>query len=409
MAQTATLVVTDRSDRSARAWPTAEVLLDRARGLIPYVREKSDEINAARRVPEEVMERLVDAGLMHVLRPARFGGPEASMKTMLRIAQQLAIGDGSLGWVYAVLSSHDRFLAFFPKNVQEEVWFSDRPASASSYNPTGKATQAPGGLRLSGKWSFCSGIDFCDWAVLGAIVGMLPGDKPAPDFRYCMVHKSQYQIADDWHVMGLSGSGSKSVVLDNAFVPNERIVSGVQIATGETPGAGVHDAPSYRAPGLSAFVFAFPTVAAGIARSAYDALKADMQGRAAKRDPMFELGKAAVQIHLSEASVLVDISELLLDRALAETFREVEEEGTVSMSLRIRNRRDLNYLVINARRASEILMAMAGGRGISVNGRIQRAMRDVYAVSVHPAISWDVQSLSFGAVELGGQPTDPIL
>jgi hypothetical protein len=124
---------------------------------------------------------------------------------------------------------------------------------------------------------------------------------------------------------------------------------------------------------------------------------------------MFELGKAAVQIHLSEASVLVDISELLLDRALAETFREVEEEGTVSMSLRIRNRRDLNYLVINARRASEILMAMAGGRGISVNGRIQRAMRDVYAVSVHPAISWDVQSLSFGAVELGGQPTDPIL
>ena len=92
-----------------------------------------------------------------------------------------------------------------------------------------------------------------------------------------------------------------------------------------------------------------------------------------------------------------------------ETFRQAHQEGTVSMPLRVRNRRDTVYLVINARRAAEMLMSMAGGRGILTGGRVQRALRDVYAVSMHPTLNWDVQSLSFGAVELGGQATDPVL
>jgi 3-hydroxy-9,10-secoandrosta-1,3,5(10)-triene-9,17-dione monooxygenase len=409
MAETATRIATGRTNFSSRVAPSAEILLERARSLVPFLREKSDEINASRRVTDEVWQRLVDAGLVELLRPLRFGGVAAPMELMLRIAQQLAVGDGSVGWVYAVLSSHDLFLSFFPAHVQEEVWSSACPTSASSYNPTGKASAAPGGLRLTGRWSFCSGIDFCGWAVVGAIVGMLPGEKPMPDFRYCLVHKSQYEVVDDWHVMGLCGSGSKSIVMNDVFVPDERIVTALQVVTNTTPGVGVHEAPIYRTPGFSVFVFAFPSVATGIARGAYEAMKSDMQGRAARHDPMFELGRPGVQVHLAEASAMIDVSELLLDRAMGETFRQAHQEGTVSTPLRIRNRRDTVYLVINARRAAEILMSMAGGRGILIGGRVQRALRDIYAVSMHPTLNWDVQSLSYGAVELGGQPTDPIL
>ncbi len=409
MAQMATRIATGRTNFTSEVAPSAETLLERARSLVPFLREKSDEINASRRVTDEVWQRLVDAGLVELLRPARFGGVDAPMELMLRIARQLAVGDGSVGWVYTVLSSHDQFLSFFPAHVQEEVWSSACPTSASSYNPTGKGSVAPGGLRLTGRWSFCSGIDFCGWAVVGAIVGMLPGEKPMPDFRYCLVHESQYQVVDDWHVMGLCGSGSKSIVMNDVFVPDERIVTAVQVVTNTTPGVGVHDTPIYRAPGFSVFIFAFPSVAIGIVRGAYEAMKADLQGRAARHDPMFELGRPGIQVHLAEASAMIDASELLLDRAIGETFRQAHEEGTVSMPLRIRNRRDTVYLVINARRAAEILMSMAGGRGIQIGGRVQRALRDIYAVSMHPTLNWDVQSLSYGAVELGGQPTDPVL
>jgi alkylation response protein AidB-like acyl-CoA dehydrogenase len=399
----------ERTGPAPRKTKQSDELIERARGLIPYLREKSDQINAARRVPDDVMQRVSEAGLMNILRPRRFGGMEAPIEAMYRIGQQLAMGDGSMGWVYVVLGAHDQFMSFYPKDVQEEYWASERPVCASTYNPTGKAVAVPGGFKLSGKWSFCSGIDFCDWVVPGGIVGMLPGEKPMPDMRFFLVHKSQFKLVDDWDVMGLCGTGSKTILLDDAFVPSERVISETQIVTNTTPGASVLDGPTYRAPAWTVFVFGFPLVGAAIVRSAYEDIRADFRGRAQRREPLFELRKPAVQVHLTEASVLLDSADLLIDRAMKETFDQAYGEGSVARELRIRNRRDLIYAVLNARRAGEILMSMSGGRGIMTTGRVQRAMRDIYALSAHPSMNWDIQSLSYGSVELGGDITDPIL
>lgn len=405
MTQTATLA--SGRDAASSQPDLADTLLARTHGLIPYLQGKSDEIAAARRLPEDVMQRLVDAGLMQLLRPKRFGGQDAPMDLMYRISRLLARGDGSVGWVYAVTNSHDQFIGLYPGQVQEEYWASARPLSASSYAPTGKAVPASGGFTLSGKWSFCSGIDYCDWVVLGAVVGMLPGEKPAPDMRYFLVPLSQLTVVDDWHVMGLRGTGSKSVALDDVFVPDERVLTGMEIATGQTPGAMLHDSPTYRAPVWTLFGFCIAAAATGIVQSAYEDIKVEFAGRASRREPPFEAKKPAVQIHLAEASVLLDCSDMLYNRALIETFDQVNRNGTVSMDLRIRNRRDLSYSVLSALRAGEILMGMAGGRGIVETGRVQRALRDVYGVSVHPGMNWDAPALSFGSVELGGGPTEP--
>jgi alkylation response protein AidB-like acyl-CoA dehydrogenase len=395
----------DRQDLSQPE--SSKQLLARARDLIPYLQGKSDEINVARRVTDEVGQRLTDAGLWTIMRPKKYGGIEAPMDLMYRITQQLARGDASAGWVYVVLNTHDRFMGFFPPQVQEQYWTSARPKCASSYNPTGKATAAPGGYTLSGKWSFCSGIDFCDWVVPGGIVGMLPADRPVPDMRYFLVPTSAVKIIDDWHVMGLRGTGSKSIILDNVFVPDERVVSEAQIVTGTTPGAHVHDSPTYRAPGWAVFVFSLPAVAPATVRSAYEEFKADCRGRVSRREGPFEIRKPAVQMCLAEASVLLDNAELLYDRALGETFAELNRVGDVSPALRIRNRRDLNYSVLLSRRVSEMLMAMGGGRATQETGRIQRALRDLHAISVHPAMNWETPALSYGAAELGEKSNDP--
>jgi 3-hydroxy-9,10-secoandrosta-1,3,5(10)-triene-9,17-dione monooxygenase len=381
-------------------------VLARAQELVPDIRSKGDEIAASRRIPDGIMRLLSEAGLTQLLRPKRFGGANAPADLMYRVAQVLSRGDASLGWVYVVTNTHDLFMSFFPVNVQEEYWASKRPLSASSYNPTGKAVRASGGFTLSGIWSFCSGIDFCEWIVVGAIVGMLPSNPPEPDVRYFLLHESQFKIIDDWHVMGLCGTGSKSITVNEAFVPNERVVSEEQIGSNTTPGANAQDNPLRNAPGWSLFVFSIPAVAAGPVRSAYEDLRTEMRGRASRREPPFEMRKPAVQLALAEASVLIDSAELLYDRALTITVDKIKRDGTLSDALRIRNRRDLGYSILNVRRAAEIMMTLVGGRGIKEGATVQRALRDIYAFSAHPSTGWELPALSFGSVELGGEPTD---
>jgi alkylation response protein AidB-like acyl-CoA dehydrogenase len=386
---------------------TPEALLATARAILPYLSSKSDEIGAARRIPEEVGQRLAESGLWSIMRPMRFGGTEAPIDLMYRITQMLATADASVAWVYVVLSTHDRILGFFPKDVQEAYWNSTRPKCASSFNPTGKAVRAPGGFRLSGKWSFCSGIDYCDWVMPGGIVGVLPGEPPIPDMRYFLVPTAQGKIVDDWHVMGLRGTGSKSILLDEVFVPDEHVVSEAQIQAGTTPGQGLHTSDSYRAKGWAVFIFSLPAIPVAAVRSAYDDFKLESQGRVKRREPPFEARKPGIQMGLAEASALLDCAGLLYDRALTETFAEINREGDVSAGLRRRNRRDLNFSVKTARHVAEMLMSMGGGRATHETSRVQRALRDIHALSVHPSMNWEIPALSYGAAELGEKSFDP--
>lgn len=402
-----TAIDTRQVTSSTSQVPDEAVLLKRARALVPYLQGKSEEIALARRMPEEVMQKLVDAGFMELLRPKRFGGVEAPMDLMYKISRILAEGDGSVSWVYVVTNSHDQFIGLYPEAVQAEYWASARPLSASSYAPSGKAVATEGGFNVTGKWSFCSGIDYCDWIVVGAIVGMIPGDQPVPDLRFFLLRTAELEFVDDWHVMGLKGTGSKSVVIDNVFVPDERVLTGAQVGSGQTPGAAIHDSPTYKAPVWTLFGFCIAAAATGIAKAAYEDLKVEFTGRAARREPPFEAKRPAVQMRLAEASALIDCSDMLYNRALEETFDQVNNTGTVAMDLRIRNRRDLSYSVLLARQACELLMGMAGGRALVEGGRVSRALRDTFAVNAHPGMNWDAPALSFGSVELGNGPTEP--
>lgn len=380
-------------------------LITRAQALVPMLRQSAPEIARARRIPDEVMQQIRDAGLMELTRPKRYGGSDLGVDLIFKIATELSKGDGSTGWVYGITNSHDHLVGLYPQEVQDEYWVSDEPLCASSYLPTGKARKVDGGYRLNGKWPFCSGIDFCGWITIGATIEMIEAGKAIQDLRFFMVEKSRIKVIDDWNVMGLSGTGSKSIVCDDLFVPDIRALRNADIARGETPGAELHDNPIYRTSIWPLFGFSILAPATGIARGAYEVLLDDFRQRAAN-EPGFESKRIATYLHLSEIAALIDAAELLYQRDLEETYALVTARVPLSDMIRVRNRRDEAFLAGLCRKALDIMMSMSGGRALRDEAAIQRSFRDIYGVVNHPGGNWDSAATSYGSVLFGGAPTE---
>lgn len=383
-----------------------EDLHARARALVPILRARSQEIAETRRVPDDIIARLYAEGLMELARPKLYGGPDLGVDLIFDIAQILAEGDGSVAWVYGVTNSHDHLVGLYPKEVQDAYWASGRPLCASSYVPTGRAEKVEGGYKLNGQWPFCSGIDHCDWVVVGGVTGMLPGEPPRPDLYLFMVRVSDLELVDDWDVMGLAGTGSKSVLAKDLFVPESYALSNAAVMTGGAPGAQIHDNPIYQASIWLMFGFSILSPATGILRGAYETMLADARQRFAAREPMFMAKLAQTEMRFAEVSALLEASEMLFNTAMRESYRLIANGTPFSDEIRVRNRRNQVVVARNCRQAMDSLMQMAGGRGIREAGAVQRAMRDLYAISAHPGGNWDGAMTSYGSVVLGGQPTE---
>jgi 3-hydroxy-9,10-secoandrosta-1,3,5(10)-triene-9,17-dione monooxygenase len=382
-----------------------DALLERARRLVPVLRERAEETSRQRRIPDQTFADLWDADLFYLYKPAKFGGPAVPPDLIYEVAAELGRGDGSAAWVWVIISVHDLFLCYFPLEAQQEFW-AERKLSASSFMPGGKLAAAPGGFRLSGKWSFCSGVDASDWMILAAMAGMVSTDPPIPDIRFVLVPKSDCTVIDDWHVIGLRGTGSKSVAVEDAFVPEHRMVRLADLSQGTTPGSKLHDNPLYRIPAWAIFPFTISAPASGIARGAFEYFVDEMKSRvnAYAHDPLSK--KPSMHLRVAEAAALIDAAELLYRRSLTETVRKVEAGEALTLEHRLRSRRDQGYSVKLARQATDILFTAEGGRGLYETGHVQRAFRDLQAVQSHIVGGWDIPALNYGSVTLGNPPSD---
>jgi 3-hydroxy-9,10-secoandrosta-1,3,5(10)-triene-9,17-dione monooxygenase len=384
-----------------------EALRERAQALVPKLAGRAVATSAARHVPAETIKDFWDAELCYLLKPKKFGGPEVRVDEAFELASVLSRGDGSAAWVWTVMGVHDLFLAYFDEKAQKEYWQHDRTLSASSFAPGGKLTPADGGFRLSGKWAFCSGIDHARWMLLAGIAGMLSQNPPIPDIRFALLPKSDVTVIDDWHVMGLQGTGSKSCAVEDVFVPEYRTVKLEELSNGTSAGAKLHPSALYKAPVWAIFPFCISSAAPGMAQGAVAAYIAEMKGRGSGFDHSALARKPNLQMRLSEASALADAAELLYMRSLRETIDKAMKGETLSLEHRVRSRRDQGYAVQMAKRATEILLGGQGGSGLFERSPVQRASRDLAAVAAHIAANWDMPALSYGQVMLGGQPPDP--
>src|SRR5215471_6574062 len=198
------------------------VLLRRARALIPRLSERAATAAAARQLPAETIADYRAAGVLRILQPRRFDGMQGRFSLFSRIVEELTYGCASSAWVYAVLAEHQWIIASYPEEAQLDVWGDDPEAVASSsLAPRAAAKRVAGGWRLSGRYPFSSGCDHAQWAIIGAFLGEVGDPRHV---AYLLVPLAEIEIVDDWQVLGLLGTGSKTLLLDDVFVPEHRSV-----------------------------------------------------------------------------------------------------------------------------------------------------------------------------------------
>ncbi len=195
-------------------------LIERARALVPVLAERALECEELRRVPETVQE-FVAAGFYRILQPAKYGGYELSPMVLYEVAMELARGCPSSAWCAALIGIHNWEVGILDPRVAADLWGADPDARySSSYAAMGRVETVEGGYRLAGRWAFSSGCDHCTWVMVGASGAERDGE---PDPISLLVPRPDYEIEDTWHVAGLKGTGSKNIVVEDAFVPSYRV------------------------------------------------------------------------------------------------------------------------------------------------------------------------------------------
>ena len=385
----------------------AEQYLAQVQSLLPALRERAVECEALRRLPEETLKEFQARGLLRGLQPKRWGGLELDPWTFYEAVMQVASVCGASGWVLGVLGVHAWQLGLFAEAAQRDVWGNDGSVLiSSSYAPTGKVERVAGGFRLSGRWSFSSGCDCADWVFLG---GAAPTDGPIPDMRTYLLPRSDYRIDDNWRVAGLSGTGSKDIVVEGAFVPEYRTHRFVDAFALASPGQSVNTAPLYGLPFGCVFSCAIAVPAIGAAQGALELFAKASRTRVGANGGGKVSEDAFVQARLADAASAVDAARESLRRDWRELYELAEAGQGIPLGPRVRTRFDAGNAVGRSVHAVDRLFEASGGRAIFLDNPIQRVFRDVHAMRAHAANNPDRAARLFGRFELTGDPGDLFL
>ncbi len=378
--------------------PSAEELVARARALAPKLRERAVGAERDRNIPQESVDEFIAAGLIHTLQPKRWGGYEHDHEVAFDIAVELGKSTcGSSAWCLNYLADHACMLALFPEEAQHDVWSRNNAACiATSAAPTGKVALAPGGYRLDGRWSWCSGLRHSHWIMIGGLV-QRPGEDH-PDMRLYLVPVSQVKQDDTWYCAGLRASGSNTAVLDNVFVPEHRSVSFSVLREGCSPGSKVNANPMYRAPFIAVHSYALLGPVLGVARGGYAEFVQWTRQRYLTYTQLAIAQHVPVQIRVAEIAAQIDAAELLARRAFATARADYAD---MSLATRALLRRDFTYAVRSLREALDDLVKISGSSGLMDDNPVQRCWRDAHAISSHVVMNWDVPAENFGRVEFG--------
>lgn len=371
---------------------TREEMLRRAEALVPVLRERSPACEAARRCPEESMADFDAAGFLRICQPARFGGFELGWDVLCEVGQILARGCGAQAWVSTVMGDHAHIASGLPLQAQEDIWGKTPMAHiCASFAPVGTAKSVPGGVRFSGKHGFASGIDHAQWALPGGMIvdGPMKGER-----CLFLVPMSDVTVIDDWHVVGMSGTGSKSFTVENVFVPEHRILrfSDLEAATG--PGNKAHQSPIFRMPHGGLATSAFACVAVGIAEGFLADYIAATRKRVSRGVKVAEL--TGTQISLAVAAAEIEAAASLYMAPVREARALLERGETVPAHQRMRGKRNSTYAARTALSAVEKLFYASGARVLFEGNAMNRAYRDLQAAASHAGLVWDVGMSDYG-------------
>ncbi|MFI0592428.1 hydroxylase [Streptomyces sp. JUS-F4] len=346
----------------------------------------AEETERLGRLSDASVKLIRDAGVMRLLQPAEFGGYAAHPRDFAEAVMAVARNCGSTGWVCGVGGVHPWEMALMDRRLQSEVW-GENPDTwiASPYAPQGVAVPTDDGYILRGRWNFSSGTDHCDWIFLGALVGDANGKPVQPvQTLHVVLSRDQYTIVEDsWDVIGLCGTGSKDVVVDNAFVPSYRTIDGVEVAEGTAAAERVgRDEAVYKLPFWTMFPLGITSAVVGMAEGAlgshldYQRDRVTAMGTRVKDDPyvLSVISEAAAEIAASRTQLLDGISRL---------YDVVESGREVSFDDRAVVRRNQIRCAWRAVSAVDEIFARSGGNAVRRKNSMQRFWRDIHVGLQH--------------------------
>jgi 3-hydroxy-9,10-secoandrosta-1,3,5(10)-triene-9,17-dione monooxygenase len=381
----------------------------RARALVPVLRDRAERAEAGRQMETETLDDLHRTGLLRFHQPRRWGGMELPFVSLFDIPAEIARGCASTGWNVANLGVHHWMLALYDERAQDEVW-SKNPdaviASGIAY-PQGRGRRADGGFVISGFWNFSSGVDASDWNMLAVTVKA--GDRVV-DHRMCLVPRSDYEIVDDWRVLGMRSTGSKSVRATDVFVPEHRALS-MYLARGgaEFPGASVNPNPLYRVPLSALGSHCLAAAGVGNAQAALELTIEAIRERSTSYTALRMRDFQGVQLRVAGAGAKVDAARLVIRTDCLEAELIAGEGRAPTIEEKLRFKRNVAYAMGLCTEAVDALHALAGANGIYDRYPMERLFRDQHALTGHIGFSWDAQGAPWGLVALGGEFSSPTL
>ncbi|MFZ0680803.1 hypothetical protein [Candidatus Binatus sp.] len=375
-----------------------EDMIGRATALRPILAQRADQCEKLRRIPDETRDDFIRGGIVRMIEPVRYGGLGFDIDTLLETTLELGRACGSSGWMGSFWPLHNWMAGMWPEKAQQEYW-ADSPDTLSSTAwdvLNHKVTEVSGGVRLSGRWDFSSGCDHARWAMLFV---------PAAPAILCLVPRKDFRILDTWHVTGLSGSGSNDVVVEDAFVPQHRILSMELAGKGQTAGRELHGTPFYKLPLSTWLSYSLASPIFGMAQGAVDCFEELLRVRVEGFTGEQAGTRPAFQLRLAEASAEVDAARLLMRRDVRDLMEWGNAGVEVPITERLRIRRDITFGVKLCNQAVLRMFDAAGAHSINLSRPLQRFVRDVLSASRSGAINWDLTGEQYGRVRLGLPPT----
>ncbi|MBB5937896.1 acyl-CoA dehydrogenase family protein [Streptomyces zagrosensis] len=385
---------------SPTAPPTRTELVARATALQGLLREHAGQIEADRRVTDEVIDALTEAGLFRLTVARRFGGYETDVRTILDVSAAIAEGDGSTGWVVTLVNTCNWLAGLFSPQAQDDVFGADPDTRVTGvFSPTSSSRKVAGGWRLTGRWYYNSGSWHSTWAVLAMPLTDAGGE--VIDQAMVLVPRTELEMEDVWFTAGMRGSGSNCLIATDVFVPEHRVAS-LPGAIDGTADNGHGEAGLYR----SSFAPFVATVLGGAQLGLGRAALKLVTGKARTKPISYtyyetQADSVAVQLQVAEAAMKIDTAELHLHRA-ATDIDEAAAHGThLDVLTRARVRADTGHAIHNVLDAINTLLNVHGGGSFADTNPLQRIWRDANTAGRHAVATPAVGMEIYGKLLLG--------
>lgn len=385
--------------------PDSTELIRRVEELTPLIKKNSAQGEADRRVVEESIQALTDAGLFKVAVPKRYGGYETSMRTMLDVSAAVGAADGGTAWVVTLANVMSWVVGLFPEQAQNDVFGADPDAKVSGVlAPTAETTRVEGGWRVTGKWYYNSGSLHATWAGLG--LPLTDEDGNVVDQAMALIPRSDLSVEDTWFVAGMRSSGSNCMVAEDVFVPEHRVLRVPPAVGGDYP-TEHKDETLYRSALVPVLALVLVGPQLGMGRAALDFVTGKSENKPISYTFMTSQKESVgFQLQIAEASRLIDTAELIAYRAAADIDNAAARGEYPDYLTRARVRSDTGYVAELITRAIDILISAHGAGSFAEVSPLQRIWRDSATAARHAIVAPQVSFEIYGKALLG--VTEPI-